>query len=84
MRGGPRGFGGPLGNLGLRGIDLTDAQGDDRIAVGSAWSAPWLSATGLVESSAMREARWASRSATASIAVAAWPCSTSAGSSGAS
>ena len=26
MRGGPRGFGGPMGDLGLRGIDLTDAQ----------------------------------------------------------
>lgn len=28
MRGGPRGFGGPMGDLGLRGIDLTDAQRD--------------------------------------------------------
>jgi protein CpxP len=26
MRGGPRGFGGPMGDLGLRGIDLTEAQ----------------------------------------------------------
>jgi protein CpxP len=26
MRGGPRGVGGPMGDLGLRGIDLTDAQ----------------------------------------------------------
>ena len=28
MRGGQRGFGGPMGDLGLRGIDLTDAQRD--------------------------------------------------------
>jgi periplasmic protein CpxP/Spy len=27
-RGGPRGFGGPMGDFGLRGIDLTDAQRD--------------------------------------------------------
>ena len=26
MRGGPRGFGGPMGDLGLRGVDLTDTQ----------------------------------------------------------